>query len=132
MTKILCTILVSIIITAAVAYVTQVIIGEVGIKILEVQHNDMSGNLIAVVKNNGEMDVTIRGYEVFDKAKNEASRKWDQTSMGNVDIKLASGETQKISLGSYSAPGNSQDFGIKIYAMNSSGRNYTVSWNGDR
>ena len=132
MTKILCTILVSIIITAAVAYVTQVIIGEVGVKILEIQHNEMSGDLIAVVKNNGEMDLTIRGYEVFDRAKNEASRKWDQTSMGNVDIKLASGETQKISLGSHSAPDDSQDFGIKLHAMNSSGRNYTVSWNSDR
>ena len=130
MTKILCTILVSIIITAAVAYVTQVIIGEVGVKILEVQHK--GGNLIAVVKNNGEMDLTIRGYEMFDRVKNESSRKWDQTSMGNVDIKLASGETQKISLGSHSAPDDSQDFGIKLHAMNSSGRNYTVSWNSDR
>ena len=132
MTKILCTILISIIVTAAVAYVTQVIVGEVGVEILEIQHDYMSGNLVAVVKNGGKVNVTIRGYEMFDKAKNEASRIWDQTSVGNVDIKLPPGETQKISLGSHPAPGDSQDIKVRIHVMNNVGRNYTVTSDGDR
>jgi len=131
MTKILCTILVSIIITAAVAYVTQVIIGEVGVKILEIQTEDMDGNLIAVVKNDGKMGVTIRGYEMFDKAKSEAFKKWNYKSAGNVEIRLAPGETKSISLGPRPELSNLQDFRVRLHVMNSSGRNYSVTSDGN-
>jgi len=132
MTKILCTILISIVVTAAVAYLTQVIVGEVGVEILEIQHDYMSGNLIAIVENGGKVNVTIRGYEMFDRAKNGASKRWDQTSMGNVEIKLAPGEKKSISLGSHPAPDDSQDFKVRLHVMNNVGRNYTITSDGDR
>jgi len=132
MIKILCTILVSIIITAAVAYLTQVIMGEMGVRILEIQHEYAGGDLTAVVKNDGKMNVTIRGYEVFDRAKNEAGEMWDQTSMGNIEIKLAPGETQSIILGSRSTLSASEDFRVRLYVVNDVGGKYTVTWDGNR
>ena len=132
MTKILCTILVSIIITAAVAYFTQVIIGETGVKILEIQHDYAGADLIAVVMNDGKVNVTIRGYEVFDRAKNGAGKRWNQSSVGDIEITLAPGETQSILLGSRSAPSDSQDFKVRLYVMNNVGGKYTITWEGDR
>jgi hypothetical protein len=52
--------------------------------------------------------------------------------VGNIDIKLAPGETQSIFLGTHSASSDSEDFKVRLYVVNNVGGKYTVTWDGDR
>jgi len=129
MRKIILVIVVSAIMTAAVTHLTHVIKGEMTIKVLTVQRYYSAGGsdeFIATVKNTGEKNVTIVGYEVF--VDDKASNRWSQTSIGDIQLSLEPGETQDISLGSSSISSVSQEFKVRLYVVRADGGRYTITW----
>ncbi len=130
MRKIILVIVVSAIMTASVTHLTRVIKGEMNVKVLTVQRYYSGGGsdeVIITVKNAGGKSVTIVGYEVF--VDDEASTRWNQASVGDIQLSLEPGETQDISLGSSSSA--SQEFKVRLYVVRADGGRYTITWEGD-
>ena len=129
MRKIILVIVVSAIMTAAVTHLTLVIKGEMSIKVLTVQRSYSGGGFdefIATVKNTGGKNATIVGYEVF--VDDEASKRWNQTSIGDTQLSLEPGETKDISLGTSSISSVSQEFKVRLYVVRADGGRYTITW----
>ena len=132
MRKIILVIVVSAIMTASVTHLTRVIKGEMSIKVLAVQcyySGGGSDEFIVTVKNAGGKSATIVGYEVF--VDDEASTRWNQASVGDIQLSLEPGETQDISLGSSSISSVSQEFKVRLYIVRADGGRYTITWEGD-
>jgi hypothetical protein len=126
MRKILITLLLSAVMTAAIAYLTHVIRGEMGVKLLEV--NNYPSELVAVFRNDGEATATIRGYEFLEKADNGRGARWDQISLGDLQVTLEPGETRDISLSTNPISGTSGGFKVRFFIMNSTRGQYSLDW----
>ncbi len=131
MKKLIFALVISIVMPVAVIYFTGVIKGEMSVKVLTVQRYYSGGGfdeLIAIVKNTGEENATISGYEVFGRIGGGLGRKWDQTSAGDLQLSLEPGETRDISLGSSSISSTSRTFKVRIYVDRAAGGRYTITW----
>lgn len=133
MRKLVFAVVISIVMPAAVIYFTRVIKGEMNVKVLAVQRYYSGGGfdeLVVTMRNTGEKNATISGYEVFGRLGDGVGRRWDQTLVGDLQLRLGPGETQDISLGSSSISSTSRTFKVRIYVDRVVGGRYTITWDG--
>lgn len=126
MRKILLTLLLSVVMTAAIAYLTHVIKGEMGVKLLEVRN--YPSELVAVFRNDGEASATIKGYQFLKKADGGIGARWDQTLLGDLHVTLRPGEMQNISLSINSITDTSKNFKVKFFVINNTRGQYSLDW----
>jgi len=115
-------------------YINDLLKRKTAVRVVEVQRYSSSASfdeLVVVVRNTGEVEATIRGYEVYGRADKGFGSRWNRESGRDIQVRIEPGQTQSIILDSHSIPTTALSFRVRLYVTSHTGATYTIMWEDD-